>query len=47
MDVITDMAGEFLGNLGRTLRLYADRYSHEMSVEVSRDRCSCAAVAWR
>lgn len=41
------MAGEFLGNLGRTLRLYADRYSHEMSVEVSQRRCSRSAVVQR
>nr|CDI55323.1 related to transcription regulator SPT7 [Melanopsichium pennsylvanicum 4] len=33
LDVLTDALGEFLGNLGRMLRLYSDRYSHTMSAE--------------
>lgn len=31
--MLTDIAGEYLENLGRTLRMYADRYAGEMSVE--------------
>lgn len=32
-DVVTDVAGEFFMNLGRTLRSYVDRFAREMSVE--------------
>ncbi|KAJ1022251.1 hypothetical protein NDA13_005164 [Ustilago tritici] len=33
VDVLTDTLGEFLGNMGRMLRLYADRYATSMSAE--------------
>lgn len=32
-DVMVDVAGEFLMNIGRTLRSYSDRFAQEMSVE--------------
>ncbi|KAJ1025225.1 hypothetical protein NDA16_002729 [Ustilago loliicola] len=33
VDVLTDTLGEFLGNMGRMLRLYSDRYANAMSAE--------------
>lgn len=39
LDVLTDVGSEFLMNLGRTLRVYSDRYSHKMSPEVRAERC--------
>ncbi|PWN35736.1 uncharacterized protein FA14DRAFT_46247 [Meira miltonrushii] len=32
-DVMVDVAGEFLMNIGRTMRSYSDRFAQEMSVE--------------
>lgn len=32
-DVITDVASEYIMNLGRTIRMYMDQFAHEMSVE--------------
>ncbi len=33
VDVLTDALGEFMGNLGRMLRIYSDRYASSMSAE--------------
>ncbi|CBQ69283.1 related to transcription regulator SPT7 [Sporisorium reilianum SRZ2] len=33
VDVLTDALGEFLGNMGRMLRIYADRYAATLSAE--------------
>ncbi|EJD40346.1 hypothetical protein AURDEDRAFT_187007 [Auricularia subglabra TFB-10046 SS5] len=33
LDVLTSVAGEFLSNVGRTLRFYCDKYSHSMTGE--------------
>lgn len=33
VDVLTDALGEFIGNMGRLLRIYSDRYASSMSAE--------------
>jgi transcriptional activator SPT7 len=33
IDVITDVASEYIMSIGRTLRMYTDQFAHEMSVE--------------
>lgn len=33
VDVLSDVLGEFLGSMGRLLKVYADRRAHDMSVE--------------
>lgn len=35
MDVLTDVAADFMMNLGQTLRFYTDKYGKSMSAEVS------------